>query len=647
MKRLGLLFIMLILACGMLISCENSGGGNTGVNTDTDTTTGDTSWTDTDDDTDLAADDDSDIISDNNTGTTTTGGNTSGDSSVISSGETGVSPKPGNGTGLVQATEENTGENYEVTWSDKIKIASPYSKDEKLIYICANVYKPKNITGKLPLIIMSSSWALNEYEYLPVAEHLAKKGYVVLSYTHRGWWGTDGEASLGGEADWVDFSNILDWAIANLPVDVNNIGVSGISLGGGAALDQVSKDSRVKTCAAISPYIDMYRSMYSQDTPRLFWGIVLCGTAALLSNADSDIFKVWNSTLKRINLDWLYNFMHGKSPSDFVDELNLKNKPVYIATQFEDHMFQPNTALDYFNALTVSHKRLDLCLGTHGTAEMPGVLGFKNFTYGNVDKWFDYWLKGIDTGIIPDKTKSAVITMEDKNTPGKRSVYDMDDLTVLNGNYRWPIKNLSSETFYCEPKGSLTNGKLSCTPGTKKGINAIYSSILTYTVDAILQQSQAGGMLGPILEQFDFPVIRHLSSFDRATTIIYEGPVYAEAKKIRGTAHATLRMSLSRSNGQVLMYLYDVNENGYATFITHGFKTFYDWEFTSTGLSKIRNVVDIPLVSTAYDVPAGHHLALVIDTGDLNYCRPDGLPFMLALHHGTNGQSSLTVPYEK
>lgn len=635
MKSLRLMIIMILLAAGMLISCE-SGGGSSSAGSDVI----DTDWTVTDD-TVSAGDTDTSTTTDI-VPTTTTYTNTS-------SGTQQTGPLPGNGTGLVPATDANTGENYDVTWSDKIKIASPYEKDEKLIYICANVYKPKEKKeGEIfPLIIMSSSWALNEYEYLPAAEHLAKKGYVVLSYTHRGWWATDGEAALGGEADWADFSNILTWALANLPVDPNNVGVSGVSLGGGASLDQLSKDSRVKTCAAISPYIDMYRSMYSQDTPRLFWGIVLCGTVALLANADSDIFKVWNATLKHINIEWLYNYMLGRSPSDYIDEVNRMNKPVYIATQFEDHMFQPDTAIDYFNALTVSHKRLDLCLGTHFSGEMLGMLGFKNYTYGNVGKWFDYWLKGIDTGIIPNHTKSAVIVMEEKNTPGNRSVYDMDDLTVVNGNYTWPVKNLKSETFYCEPKGTVTNGKLSYTPGTEKGVNAIYSSNLTYTVDFVLQQSQAGGMLGPILEQFDFPVIRHLSTFDRTTTIIYEGPVYSSVKKIRGTAHATLRMSLSRSNGQVLMYLYDVNENGYATFITHGFKTFYDWEFTSLGLAKIKNVVDIPLVATAYDIPAGHHLALVIDTSDFNYCRPDGLPFMLALHHGINGQSKLTVPYEQ
>ncbi len=636
MKTFRLIILTLICASGILLSCAG-GDGDTGLNdTDIDlSTTIDTDWTETEDGSTSGTTDDESA----STGTGYT---------AAATGDQESAPLPGERTTLLPATEENTGENYDVTWSDKIKIPSPYDKDEKLIYICANVWSPEAKTeGEIfPLIIMSSSWALNEYEYYFIAEHLAKKGYVVLSYTHRGWWATDGEASLGGEADWVDFSNVLDWALTNLPVDEKNIGVSGISLGGGAALDQISHDPRVKTCAAISPYIDMYRSMYSQDTARLFWGIVLVGTVSLLGNADSDIYKVWTATLKHINLDWLYNFMNGKSPSDYIGKLNQLNKPVYIATQFEDHMFQPDTAIDYFNALIVDHKRLDLCLGTHFSGEMTGMLGLENYTYGNVDRWFDYWLKGIDTGIISDKTKSAIITMEEKNKLG-REEYDMDDLTVVDGTYTWPPKNLAEETFYCEPKGTFTNGTLSYTPGTKKGVNAIYSSVLTWSIDAILQQTQAGGMIMPILEQYEVPVIRDLSLLDRSTTIIYEGPVYTEGKKIRGTAHATLRMSLSRSNGQVVMYLYDVNENGYGTFITHGFKTFYDWEFTSLGLSKVRNVVDIPFVATSYDIPEGHHLALVIDTSDVNYCRPDGLPFILALHHGTYGQSSLTIPYEE
>ena len=142
---------------------------------------------------------------------------------------------------------------------------------------------------------MMNSWALEEHEYYAQAYHFAKKGYVVLSYSQRGWGLSGGKASLSGPWDYADFSHVVDWAIANLPIEAENIGVSGISLGGGASLHAISHDSRVKTCAAISSYMDMYRSMYSEDTPRLFWGMILCGTASILAKADPNIYKVWNS----------------------------------------------------------------------------------------------------------------------------------------------------------------------------------------------------------------------------------------------------------------------------------------------------------------------------------------------------------------
>jgi len=379
----------------------------------------------------------------------------------------------------------------------------------------------------------------------------------------------------------------------------------------------------------------MYRSMWSEETPRLFWGLVLVSTGELLANLDPTVWKVWDATLNNRNIDWLHDeFMAGRSPVHYMDQLNSRNKPVYIGHNFEDYLFQPDVAMDFFNSLTVDHKRLDLNQGTHATGEAAGILGLSNYVYDNVDKWFDYWLKGIDTGIIADKTKTAVVTMEEKNNL-TRYVYNASDLTVSNGNYVWPPRSVATETFYCEPKGTVANGRLSTSPGTEKGMNTIASGFVT--------GATAGAMVIPMLEQFKMPLTCNLSLLDRTKTIIYEGDVLASEKKLRGKCQAKLRMSYVGSFAQVIMYLYDVNENGYGTFITHGFKTLWN---SNTGY--VKNV-DIPFVATAYDIPAGHHLALVIDTADLMYARPylSPTPFTLTLHHGVYGQPSLTLSVEK
>ncbi len=468
-------------------------------------------------------------------------------------------------------------------------------------------------------------------------QNILQEKAILFSVTHTG----EGKASLSGPWDYADFSNVVDWLEANAPVDMENIGVSGISLGGGGSLNAISHDPRIKTACALSSYMDMVRSMWSEDTPRLFWGAVLCGTGTLLANPDPDIYKVWYSTLTNTNIDWLIETIGNRSPMSFIDTLNEWNKPIYIAHNFADYMFQPDVAIDYFNALTVDHKYMDLNQGTHATAELTGLAGMQNYVYDNVDKWFDYWLKGIDTGIVTNPEKSAVVTMEEKNNM-ERTVYDMDDLKESNGTWIWPAKSITTETFYCEPKGTFTNGKLTSEPGTKKGINAIVSSFTTGTI--------SGCMVLPVLEQFKIPITCNLSLLDRTKTIVYEGEELAVEKKIRGKCEATLRMSLyhpdaladQKTKGQVIIYLYDVNENGIGTYITHGFKTFWDWGKAGS----VKNI-KIPIVATAYDIPEGHHLGLVIDTFDLNYSRPDWLPFIISLHHGDYGQSSLTLSVEK
>src|SRR3954466_12766949 len=53
----------------------------------------------------------------------------------------------------------------------------------------ANLITPTT-AGPHPAIVFISSWALNDAEYLAQATSLAAAGYVVLSYTSRGFWGS-------------------------------------------------------------------------------------------------------------------------------------------------------------------------------------------------------------------------------------------------------------------------------------------------------------------------------------------------------------------------------------------------------------------------------------------------------------------------
>ncbi|MFT7372394.1 MAG: putative acyl esterase [Oleiphilaceae bacterium] len=93
------------------------------------------------------------------------------------------------------------------------------------------------------------------------------------------------------------------------------------------------------------------------------------------------------------------------------------------------------------------------------------------------------------------------------------------------------------------------------------------------------------------------------------------------------------------NNVQVVGYLYDVGPFGTAKMITHGVRTLLNIEWGKT-IS-----MDFDFVATAYDIPAGHKLAVAFDTQDnLQYLRPEYSARNLDFEFSTDMQSSLIIP---
>src|SRR5262249_11594850 len=81
---------------------------------------------------------------------------------------------------------------------------------------------------------------------------------------------------------------------------------------------------------------------------------------------------------------------------------------------------------------------------------------------------------------------------------------------------------------------------------------------------------------------------------------------------IRGVPKGHLSLTGTAAQGTVVAYLYDLDALGGAKLITHAPVT---WLGSATGA----RTVDVALQATAYDVPAGHSLTLVVDTADPLY----------------------------
>ncbi|WP_246846849.1 CocE/NonD family hydrolase [Leptospira barantonii] len=503
--------------------------------------------------------------------------------------------------------------NGSFTFNDSITVRSADGT-----VLAANLFQPKNLVSgqKYPAVIFVNSWALNEYEYLVPAAKLAKKGYIVLSYSTRGFGVSGGLINTAGLKDRADLTAIVDWLLANTQADVANIGISGISYGAGISLIGVSFEPRIKTAVAMSGWGDLKRSLYGNDTPRLVWGLILVGAGYFTGKMDPVIAENFGKLLSHTDIAGVTTWAAERSPASLASQLNASGKPVYISSNFEDFLFNPNQMLDYFASLTVP-KKLDLNEGIHATAEVGGILGLSNPVWTNAYDWFDYWLKGIDNGIM----NKPQVTFQKR--------FNGDRVTLPS----WPSPTVSEKTYYLKPRTLFADGKISTTQNTNNSNTGILSGADTIATTGI-------PLLSDILaSHLEVPVTASLDWLSRINGIVYESDATSSVLKIRGKIFWKGQVSSSLGKANVNVYFYDVAKNGVGKLITHGTASIYASAYETVDLT-------IDLNAVAYDVPAGNKIAIAIDTFDPQYAVPTALVYGLDVKHNPNKQSTLSIQSE-
>lgn len=168
----------------------------------------------------------------------------------------------------------------------------------------ANVFEPiSDAQAPHPAVVFVNSWALNEYEYLVPAATLAERGYIVLSYNTRGFGTSGGLINVAGPQDMEKLSAVIDWLEDNTVVDVERIGMSGISYGAGMSLLGLAQESRVRTAVAVSGWGDLADSLYKDETQRLAWGLVLLGSGYFTGRMDPIIAEQYMHLLTHGDVD--------------------------------------------------------------------------------------------------------------------------------------------------------------------------------------------------------------------------------------------------------------------------------------------------------------------------------------------------------
>jgi predicted acyl esterase len=130
------------------------------------------------------------------------------------------------------------------------------------------------------------------------------------------------------------------------------------------------------------------------------------------------------------------------------------------------------------------------------------------------------------------------------------------------------------------------------------------------------------------------PPTAWMPAVNRIFGAVWSTDALPDGAAIRGIGRLHLTVRPSASTGTVINYLYDVDGLGNGKLIAHAPIT---WSGATPGATL---TLDAALPATAWDVPAGHRIALVVDGKDPLYldANPSGATITLA------GPSWVTVP---
>ena len=470
--------------------------------------------------------------------------------------------------------------------------------------------------GPFPLVVMPSSWGVPNVEYVGQGAKLAKSGFQVIAYSSRGFWDSGGGIDIAGPPTVADVGKVIDWADQHTPADTSRVAAVGISYGAGTSLLASAQDPRIKAVGAMSGWADLIASLDPNDT------VALQSVAGLL--ALGNITGRPGPEMASLQTKFVTGNFDGaiaeakelapvRSAATVVDRINANAPAVFLANAFEDSIFPPSQYTDFFTRLT-GPKRLLLAHGDHATPEVPGAIGLPNETWDELTVWLRHYLTGADNGA------DAEAPVQLKSQRG-----------VWRGYPNWAAVGQPRTAYLTKPTGLSRTGSLRTTASTGWTSN-IAAGVPTLADSGVALVSGALQGLLSIPTGVATPLV------DRSFAGVWSGPVYTSGALVNGTPKLHVTVTPSGPNTSLFAYLYDVDALGAGSLITHK-------PFTLRGARPGKAVpVDLRLEATSWEVPAGHHLVLVMDTVDPRYLGRSALGTSVAFRSPAGDPSWISIP---
>lgn len=244
------------------------------------------------------------------------------------------------------------------------------------------------------------------------------------------------------------------------------------------------------------------------------------------------------------------NVFNLNSPARYLKAINEANIPIYHWTGWYDGFIFD--ALQWYANLTVPQK---LAIGPWEHAP-TGIRGWEYTRLVAFEqlRWFDYWLKGIQNGIM-DEPPIHYVTIQDID----RSVWQWHASESLP-----LVQTEPSQYFFTTgPSGSVSSindGQLTLdAPRMGIGFDS-YPVNLTTTINTATRWKSLAG----------FPMSYGDLAGNDARGLTYTSPPLSQDITVIGSPVITLYTTLSSADGDFYAYLEEVDGPGISTYVTEG-----------------------------------------------------------------------------
>ncbi len=533
---------------------------------------------------------------------------------VLNAAQALVATLQGNGSGLLTADLQQAVSSVQQAST----VGFPRITAQDGVRLSALSIKQKTAEPR-PLVVVPAGWS--PFGWLPFIGTylgLALRGYHVLAYTPRGI-GTPGLAStsegyvdVAGPNDWADGSAVIDYGQDLFAPSA--VGFLGESYGSGISQLVAAHDpaSRVSTVVALSTWGNLATALYDNGTRHL------AAVQALIDFTGGDEKDKFDAETRQIladfragrNLDDVVAWGTERAPESYADITNARGIPTFFSNTWHETLFPANQVIETFTRLTVP-KRLNIWIGDHGAPEAAGLIGVPTTTpfpgiltpMQEAYAWLDHHLLGTDNDLSQAEVSNQVMfTYQTK--PGAGGAQRITVPANRENHQSWDDVTTGTERWYLAdgtPDGVLSPAK---DAGWARGFTAGELTQATAAGETLLTAGQQ--------EWSGNPRPYKASQFERDRLLVWQTDAL-DGRRLRGTATVQLTVRSTANAATLVAYLFDIAPDGSARIITHE-------PYTQSDLTPGQDVTARwRLQAACYDIPAGHRLALVVNSRDALY----------------------------